>query len=151
MLHYRRARSQDLPQLLKAEQAVVEAERPFNQAIRSGSPRYYDLPSLINNDDTCLLVGEDDGGIVATGYGQVRQSKASLNHDWHCYLGFMYVAPQWRGKGVNREVMKRLIDWAKSRGVQDFYLDVYTDNKAAINAYGKLGFRSGLMEMKLHL
>ena len=52
-------------------------------------------------------------------------------------------------KVLNKQVIEHLIVWAKSRGVCDFYLDVYGDNQAAVKAYEKLGFTSSLVEMKL--
>ncbi|XOV81137.1 MAG: GNAT family N-acetyltransferase [Aestuariibacter sp.] len=151
MLQYRSALTDDVPQLLKLEQCVVEAERPFNTAIKAGKPVYYDLPALIADDNALLLVADSCGEIVGTGYGQILKSKVSLNHDYHCYLGFMYVAPDNRGQGVNQEIIQRITKWSKSRGVNDFYLDVYAGNEPAIKAYQKSGFIPNMLEMKLHL
>ena len=47
--------------------------------------------------------------------------------------------------------MTRLINWSKTKGIVDFYLDVYDDNDAAIRAYGKAGFTKSLVEMKLNI
>ncbi|MBE0370498.1 hypothetical protein PAUR_b0551 [Pseudoalteromonas aurantia 208] len=63
----------------------------------------------------------------------------------------MYVVPEHRGKGLNKAVIEHLIDWSKSKGICDFYLDVYSENVSVIKVYEKLGLRSSLVEMKLHL
>lgn len=146
---YRQAETADIPTLLKLEQAVVDAERPFNAQIKDGSPKYYDLPALVADDQSCLLVVEDRGHIVATGYVQIRQSKPSLQHSHHGYLGFMFVDQAYRGKGINQQLIGHLVDWSHEQGVEDFYLDVYSQNQAAIKAYEKAGFASSLVEMKL--
>jgi GNAT superfamily N-acetyltransferase len=149
-MHLRIATQDDLNDLLQFEQAVVEAERPFNQHIKAKKATYYDIPALINETNSQLLVLEERGQIIATGYIQIRPSKQSLSHKMHGYLGFMYVVPEFRGKGLNRLIMDGLIGWGKAQGIEVFYLDVYADNQAAINAYEKLGFKPSLVEMKLH-
>ena len=148
-MQIRQATLSDVNALLALEQAVVNAERPFNSAIKAQGARYYDIPALITDDDSYLLVAEDNGAIVATGYVQIRQSKPSLVHNVHGYLGFMSVAPAYRGMGLNKQIIDTLMAWAESKQVFDFYLDVYADNRAAINAYEKVGFQPSMLEMKL--
>lgn len=148
-MQFRQATLSDVNALLALEQAVVDAERPFNSALKAQGARYYDIPALITDDDSYLLVAEDNGAIVATGYVQIRQSKPSLEHNVHGYLGFMYVAPAYRGMGVNKQIIDTLMVWAESKQVFDFYLDVYAENRAAINAYEKVGFQPSMLEMKL--
>jgi ribosomal protein S18 acetylase RimI-like enzyme len=96
-------------------------------------------------------VVEIDGQIVATGYVQIRASKTYLQHSHHGYLGFMYVVPQCRGQGLNKQLLEKLIVWGQERGIRDFYLEVYTQNNVAIKAYEKVGFTSSVVEMKLTL
>ena len=148
-MHLRIATQDDLNDLLHFEQAVVSAERPFNEHIKKTNATYYDLPTLIDSTLSQILVLEENTKITATGYIQIRHSKQSLSHVNHGYLGFMYVLPEYRGRGFNRLIMDALIGWGKSQGVEVFYLDVYADNQTAIHAYEKLGFSPSLVEMKL--
>ena len=150
-LSLREATPADHETLLALEQEVVSAERPFNRAIRDRDVRYYDLDKLISDPDTYLLVGEVDGQIIATGYAQLRASEPAFKHQRHAYLGFMYVAERFRGRGVNRAVVEALVDWSRRQGVRDVYLDVYVDNAPAIRAYEKFGFEGSMLEMKLDL
>ena len=148
-LNYREANLDDLPQLLALEQCVIEAERPYNSSLKRGGTTYYDLENLISSLDTHIIVAEILGAIVGTGYAQIRQSKNSLEHNNHASLGFMFVAPEHRGKGINQEIIDRLVAWSKKEDVRDFYLDVYSQNEAAIKAYQKAGFVPSMLEMKL--
>ncbi|QTL37201.1 GNAT family N-acetyltransferase [Pseudoalteromonas viridis] len=150
-MQIRTATAEDLPILRQLEQAVIAAERPYNQAIKPQDARYYDLSALLDCPDSLLVVGEQDGKIVATGYVQHRDSKAQLVHARHGYLGFMYVDPDYRGQGLNQAIMTHLMNWSKQQAIHDFYLDVYSDNQAAIRAYEKAGFSPCLLEMKVHL
>ena len=149
MMGFREANSNDIPQLLQLEQSVIDAERPFNSSIKKGKTTYYNLEQLISSDNVHVIVAEVSGTIIGTGYAQIRESKVSLEHDNHSYLGFMFVAPEHRGKGINQNIIDRLISWSKSKGVHDHYLEVYSQNVAAIKAYQKAGFEPCVIEMKL--
>lgn len=147
----REANLNDLPQLLELEQYVIEYERSFNPSLKSSDTYYYDLPHLISNEDSNLLVADLSGKLIATSYAQIRDSKESLVHTKHSYLGFMFVSPDHRRKGINQKLLDHLIKWSQSKGVNDFYLHVYSKNDSAIKAYDKAGFESSLIEMKLSL
>ena len=149
-MNIRPAQPADIAELLRFEQGVISAERPFNPQIR-GQTHYYDLHALIQDDQSLLVVAEQAGALIASGYVQIRESKAHLQHDRHAYLGFMFVKPEYRGQGVNKAVLERLLAWSKDNGVADCYLDVYAENTAAIRAYEKAGFAGSLLEMKLQL
>ena len=139
----------DLPILKEFEQGIIATERPFNDSLKSEYICYYDIGALIDSKNSSVLVAEDDGVIVGSGYARIRESKAHLTHDFHVYLGFMYVAPTHRGQGINQLVIQSLISWGKSQGMQDFYLEAYAENNSALKAYEKLGFKASLLEMKL--
>lgn len=150
-LNFREASIDELPALLDLEQAVIDSERPFNEKIKHQDATYYDLPALIAGDDSCLLVAEQAGRIVATGYVQIRTSKPSRVHRQHGYIGFMIVDPGLRGQGVNKQIMDRLLAWGAERNVTTYSLDVYAQNEAAIRAYEKAGFKPLMLEMQLSL
>jgi GNAT superfamily N-acetyltransferase len=63
----------------------------------------------------------------------------------------MYVAAEYRGRGINKSIIERLVEWSEGQGIFDCYLDVYSENEAAIQAYKKAGFVSSMIEMKLNL
>lgn len=152
-INLRVGKMSDLKVLKHLEQQVVEAERPFNSRIRPGQVQYYDLPDLLSSDKAQVWVAVEEAGgdetIVACGYAQIRASKGSLQHVQHGYLGFMYTHPEYRGQGLNQQIIKELIHWAHQQGVEDFYLDVYAQNQGAIRAYEKAGFHSSMIEMQL--
>ena len=139
----------DLGVLLKFEQAMIEAERPFDSTIRSGDDvRYYDLKALIASPDAELVVAEIAGEISGSGYARIESSKAYRKHRKHSYLGFMYVVPEHRGKGVNKRIVEALESWSASKGVTEMRLEVYVNNGAAIRAYEKTGYSANILEMR---
>jgi GNAT superfamily N-acetyltransferase len=139
----------DLPILQEFEQGIITAERPFNNSLKSELICYYDIAALIDGECSVVMVAEEQGRLVGSGYGRIKQSKVHLSHDLHAYLGFMFVEPTHRGQGINQMIIQALITWGKEQGTSDFYLDAYSDNTSAIRAYEKMGFEQSLVEMKL--
>lgn len=146
-IRIRQASLDDLPTLLEFEQGVVEAERPYCPHMQKEHFHYYDLESLIKDDKTEVLVAEQNGQLLAAGYSQLRPAKHFMDHDTIGYLGFMFVAPEHRGKGLNKLIMDALINWTHQQGVEHFVLDVFSENDSAIRAYEKAGFAPHLTEM----
>ncbi len=144
----RRATLSDLGILLKFEQAMIEAERPFDSSIRTGEDvRYYDLEALIASPDAELVVAEIENELIGSGYARIESSDAYFRHRQHSYLGFMYVVPEHRGKGVNKKILEALETWSAVKGVLEMRLEVYTENAAAIRAYEKSGYAVNIVQM----
>jgi len=53
----------------------------------------------------------------------------------------MYLAPQSRGKGLGKMLMKKCIALAKEMGYKKIYLESMPELKDAVSAYQKLGFQ----------
>lgn len=146
----REATEQDLKILLEFEQGIVTAERPFNSTLINGEIHYYDLSHFITSPDANLIVVEDKDEIVASGYALIRETeKDYYNFKKYAYLGFMFVKPEYRGKGINKIITDELINWAKSKNISEVRLDVYAQNESAIKAYEKAGFEPLLLTMRL--
>ncbi|HMH23257.1 MAG TPA: GNAT family N-acetyltransferase [Puia sp.] len=158
----RKATLEDMDSLLLFEQGVITAERPFDHTLRPGKIHYYNLRELITADHIELLVailggepaqtpgGEVKGGkLIGSGYARIENSKHYLIHPQHAYLGFMYVLPEYRGKGVNQLIIDGLKDWALTKGMIEMYLEVYPQNAGAIKAYERAGFSNYLLKMRM--
>lgn len=147
----REATMADMPVLLQFEQGVITAERPFDPTIKPNPVNYYDLELMIAATHIHLVVAELNGEPIGSGYARIQESKHFLNHPQHAYLGFMYVLPQHRGKGVNNLVMQALKDWAISQGMTELQLEVYYENTPAVKAYEKSGFTKSMIQMRMGL
>lgn len=144
----REATVDDLDVLLRFEQGVIQAERPFDPTLKQDPVHYYDLPGMIRAPHIYLVVATVAGEIIASGYARIEDAKPYLRHPQHAYLGFMYVEPAWRGKGINKMIIAELERWSLSKNMVEMRLDVYFQNSSAIQAYEKAGFISHMVLMR---
>ncbi len=145
----RPATMSDLDVLLGFEQGVIKAERPFDPTLAADPISYYDLKKLIESEDTQVLVVTNGDEIVASGYARIKAARHYLDHELYSYLGFMYTSPNFRGKGINKIIIDALKKWSAAKGLKEIRLTVYDENRDAIRAYEKVGFKKFIIEMRL--
>ena len=51
-----------------------------------------------------------------------------------------YLLKPWQGRGVSQELMRWIVEEARSRGAEDLYLSVFVDNHRARRFYERCGF-----------
>ena len=80
------------------------------------------------------------------GYGEVL-----YNGEFQPRLGRLLIGTKaQRKKGHGARITRELIEYVKrTKGHQRIYLNVFTDNEAAINSYSKTGFKKTHAEPKL--
>lgn len=145
----REARAEDLPTLLDFEQSLIAYERPFAPNLRKDKISYYDLSAYIKAADIRVVVAEIAGELLGSGYALIKENKAYKAPQYYVYLGFMYVIPEYRGQGINGQIMNDLIDWGKAQGYTEVQLEVYAENESAIKAYAKAGLVPEILTMRL--
>ncbi len=148
-IQIRSATMNDLPTLLDFEQGIVFAERPFDETLVSEKFHYYDLAARIQDPDAEVIVAEINGVVIGGGSAIIKKGNPYNTYEHYAFLGFMYVDPAYRGKGVNKRIIDKLVEWSDKKGLKEIRLQVYSDNLPAIKAYEKVGFKSILTEMRL--
>src|ERR1700761_6897070 len=140
----------DIPTLLEFKQGVITAERPFDSTLIPGTVKYYNLEMFINSPDVELLIAKIDDEIVGSGYARIMKNpKPYFDYLNYAYLGFMYVSPPYRGRGINEMIISELKEWARLQGLTELRLQVYYDNYSAIKAYEKVGFEKHMIKMRM--
>ena len=145
----RPASVKDLPILLTFEEGIIKTERAFDTTLKEGEIHYYDLLKMIDNENAQVLVAEIDGEIVASGFAEILDSEAFNKFNKYSSFRFMYVKEAHRNKGLNKMILDGLIEWSDSKGIKEIKLNVYDENKPALNAYLKAGFKKTMVEMHL--
>jgi GNAT superfamily N-acetyltransferase len=147
----RKAELNEINVLYDFEQGIVASERPFDSTLKTGEIHYYDLRNLISSPDAEVLVAVVGETIVGSGFADIRRADDYLRHERYAHLGFMYVKPEYRGRGVIQAILGALKKWSLARGVAEMRLEVYDANRSAVKAYEKAGFMPHILKMRMEV
>lgn len=150
-IEIRIAKPEDLETLKSFEQGVILAERPFDETLKPDPISYYSIEDLLNDSKTIVAVATLNNTLIGSAYATIREAKKHLKHNTYAYLGFMYVDPKQRGKGVNKSIIDFLFKWIKEQNTSEVRLDVYDENNAALRAYEKAGFKKHMVNMRMKI
>ena len=117
--------------------------------IKEGDQSVEFLEKTISNDDSDILVYENDGRVVGF---ILLQAKERPDFDFmipgkYCYIMDIIVTESHRNKGFGTALMNSAKDWAKEQNCSFINLDVLVNNHGAIKLYEKLGFIPKAQEM----
>lgn len=120
------------------------AYRPMQEAdldaVARIEARAYPYPWTRGNFKDCLDSGYRCEVVAAAGElvaYSVLASGAGEGHVLNCC-----VAPERQGRGIGRELMRRLMASAKEYGIGCLFLEVRPSNRRAIDLYERLGFEA---------
>ncbi len=142
---------ENLDILLTFEQGIIDAERPFDETLKSGNINYYDLREMILDSEIEVAIALVDSKIVGSGYAKIMEAKPYYTFSKYAYLGFMYTHMNFRGLGINSRIIEYLKEWCVSKNISEMRLDVYDINLSAIKAYEKFGFKRDMVTMRIGL
>jgi GNAT superfamily N-acetyltransferase len=108
----------------------------YKTAFSSGSQMGHGFDEYLKNPDRRgTWVAESDGQVIGLGGLLVSGTE-------HGEVEPMVVAEKFRGKGVSRALMNRIVAEAEKAGVRFLSVRPGARNKRAISAYFKLGFKN---------
>ena len=146
----RKAICDDLPTIsaLYREQ-FREMSKLIPDFIKEGDQSIEFLEKTISDDDSDILVYENDGTVVGF---ILLQTKVRPDFDFmlpgkYCYIMDVIVTEYHRNKGFGTALMNAAKDWAKEQNCSFINLDVLTTNTNAISFYEKHGFIPKAQEM----
>ncbi len=87
-----------------------------------------------------IALGGDSGSPEGAGFVQLYPSFSSVSLGRAWILNDLFVAPEYRRRGVARRLMERAIDHGRETGRLMITLETATDNTAAKPLYEDLGF-----------
>lgn len=84
-----------------------------------------------------VIVAESDGAVVGWGSLNVFNARPAYQHvaDFSAY-----VERAWRGRGVGRRLLERLVELARGIGYHKMVLSTFPTNTAGVRLYESAGF-----------
>jgi len=96
----------------------------------------------VHQDTTSYVVAEQNGRAVAFGVIHFKGNPLWERPEQVPLVMDLYVAPNLRGQGIGKRVLKALEQSARERGYSAVYLQVEPDkNPRALELYKKLGYQ----------
>lgn len=126
-----------------------EMEKLIPDFIKEGEQSIEFIERTISNDDSDILVYENDGKAVGFILLQAKQRPdfPFLVSGKYCYVMDLIITESYRNKGFGTELMNSAKKWAKENNCKFINLEVLTNNPKAIALYEKLGFIPKAQEM----
>ena len=146
----RKATFDDIPAIAELyREQFREMAKLIPDFIKEGDQSVEFLEKTISDDDSDILVYENDGTVVGF---ILLQAKVRPDFDFmlpgkYCYIMDIIVTESSRGKGFGTMLMNSAKNWAKEQNCNLINLDVLVNNPGAIKLYEKLGFIPKAQEM----
>jgi ribosomal protein S18 acetylase RimI-like enzyme len=92
-----------------------------------------------------VIARSDDGRRL--GYIHLRPARDGVTDEPCGYISLLAVEKDAEGSGVANHLMAAAEDWARSRGYRLLSLDVFADNRRAVDFYRRKGFKTETRRM----
>lgn len=143
--HLRRAEAADieaLKRLLAFGDADHARELPHVfKALDGPRPTEY-FEALLADHGVQVIVAEQDETCVGVIVGRLVKSPSIpiLQPRQLATIEDLVVHPEYRRRGVGKELLNAAIIWARDQGASEIQLNVYSFNTAAMDLYENMGF-----------
>lgn len=146
----RKATNNDIPAISELyREQFIEMSKLIPDFIKEGDQSIDFLEKTISNEDSDILVYENNGSVVGFILLQAKQRPdfQFIVSGKHCYIMDLIVTENKRGKGFGTALMNSAKNWAKEQNCSIISLDVLSNNPKAIVLYEKLGYMPKSQEM----
>lgn len=149
-MHYRLASIEDIDMLvtLRLDFIKVCADNEKYEEIKENCYTYFN--KAFANDSCDVILAEENGTCIGTGivfYYDSVPSPFNITGK-NSYITSMYVEPSYRRQGIGAEILERVIECVKKRGVKVIFLSA---SEMGRPLYEKRGFTDSKNGMLLDL
>ncbi len=119
---------------------LIQDERQYDKNINKNYAvkNYYE--QFFEKKDSCMIVAKDENNnILGYGFGFIMDC-GDVYDDKVAQLDALYIKPEYRNKGIARQIIQYFTEWSKNNKVSYIELKVFNNNNKAIKLYEKEGF-----------
>lgn len=142
------ATADDLPFMHSLSRRLSRVPGPpwHDEAAMDGFQDRHMAASLAPAEGMSTLVARGPDG-SRLGYIHMRPGRDGVTDEPCGYVSLLAVAAEAEGTGAARLLMAAAEEWARGRGYRLLSLDVFADNRRAVEFYERGGFRSETYRM----
>ncbi len=151
-MEIRQATIKDFDGILNIKLEAKEEEREFNQFLKPvrDVKEHYEkyLRNDLSSEWRAVLVAEENSKIIGLVVGKIYRTLKISGYERSGYISNVYIRKEFRRKGIACELVEEVIKWFKQKEATNITLEIYKNNKPAIDLYHKLGFIDHCIAMK---
>jgi len=151
MIKIRKATIDDLETVVDFCVQLTEMHHKYSNYYKKGKDieqilrETYELDLVAEN--TLILVAEDKGNVIGYFDTAIKEAEKFKSVENVAYIYDVFILPAYRNKGLLKKFMAIAIESYKKQGIKVFELRVDVNNKEALAAWSKLGFKDWQISM----
>ncbi len=110
----------------------------------SADQHIFEINKIVSNSDSFSQFIAQENKHLAVGFIEASLRSDYVNGTTFSPVAFiegMYVIPEFRCKGIARDLINEVIDWAKSKGCKEIASDADINNELSHIVHTSLGFK----------
>ena len=160
MIRVRKAKLKDIDlvlyfenELLKSAMNIMKKYTPQDINDWALKKDYNDIllkyiKGRIFSKNDAIFISEFDGKPVGHMIVSIKKNFPIFDMLYYGRINTIYVKEEYRGNRISSKLKDEAFKWFKSKGIKRVSLNVFPDNKHAIDAYQKWGLTLSLLEMR---
>ena len=139
-IYIKEAIKEDVKEINNLLTDLIQDERQYDENINKNYivKNYYE--QFLDKKDSCIIVAKDENNtILGYGFGFIMDH-GNVYDNKMAQLDAVYIKPEYRKKGIARQIIQYFSEWSKQNKALYIELKVCNNNKKAIELYEKEGF-----------
>lgn len=106
------------------------------------------LSDLVQDQDCCILLAEDEGTAVGFISGVIRENPPIFSERRVGHISNALITARLRRRGIGARLVSAMRDWFRERGVRYIDLGVAAANTLGIEFWHNMGFQDSMTRMR---
>ena len=139
-IYIKEAIKDDIKEINNLLTDLIQDERQYDKNINKSYivKNYYE--QFFEKKDSCIIVAKDESNnILGYGFGFIMDY-GDVYDNKIAQLDAVYIKPEYRKRGIARQIIQYFTEWSKRNKVSYIELKVCNNNKKALELYEKEGF-----------
>jgi len=161
MINIRKAKLKDITQILNFENDLFNSA---HEIMNKFTPDHFIdfklrgdyeekllkyIKGRIYSKNDAIFIAEYKGKPVGHMIISIKKNFPIFQMEYYGRINTVFIKKEFRGRGISSKLKDEAVKWFKKKGISRISLNVFPDNKIAIDAYEKWGLSLSLLEMRM--